>query len=88
MTVSYTHLDVYKRQALRRAAAKKLRTDVQTLKKLALVKRSVDARKKQDVRFVVTVDAVSYTHLDVYKRQFERWGKYAHDQYIRRHRRR
>ena len=43
-------------EALRRAAAKKLRTDVQTLKKLALVKRSVDARKKQDVRFVVTVD--------------------------------
>ena len=46
----------YTDEALRRAAAKKLRTDVQTLKKLALVKRSVDARKKQDVRFVVTVD--------------------------------
>ena len=45
----------YTDEALRRAAAKKLRTDVQTLKKLALVKRSVDARKKQDVRFVVTV---------------------------------
>lgn len=43
-------------EALRRAAAKKLRTDAQKLKKLALVKRSVDARKKQDVRFVVTVD--------------------------------
>ena len=46
----------YTDEALRRAAAKKLRTDVQKLKKLALVKRSVDARKKQDVRFVVTVD--------------------------------
>ena len=47
----------YTDEALRRAAAKKLRTDAQKLKKLALVKRSVDARKKQDVRFVVTVDA-------------------------------
>ena len=46
----------YTDEALRRAAAKKLRTDVQTLITLALVKRSVDARKKQDVRFVVTVD--------------------------------
>lgn len=46
----------YTDEALRRAAAKKLRTDAQKLKKLALVKRSVDARKKQDVRFVVTVD--------------------------------
>ena len=46
----------YTDEALRRAAAKKLRTDAQKLQKLALVKRSVDARKKQDVRFVVTVD--------------------------------
>ena len=46
----------YTDEALRRAVAKKLRTDAQKLKKLALVKRSVDARKKQDVRFVVTVD--------------------------------
>ena len=46
----------YTDEALRRAAAKKLRTDAQKLKKLALVKRSVDARKKQDVHFVVTVD--------------------------------
>ena len=46
----------YTDEALRRAAAKKLRTDAQKLKKLALVKRSVDARKRQDVRFVVTVD--------------------------------
>ena len=46
----------YTDEALRRAAAKKLHTDAQKLKKLALVKRSVDARKKQDVRFVVTVD--------------------------------
>ena len=46
----------YTDEALRRAAAKKLRTDAQKLQKLALVKRSVDARKKRDVRFVVTVD--------------------------------
>ena len=41
---------------LRAAAAKKLRLDSQKLKAVTVVKRSVDARKKNDVKFIVTVD--------------------------------
>lgn len=41
---------------LRGAAAKKLRLDPSKLKTVSLVKKSVDARKKNDVKFIVTVD--------------------------------
>ncbi len=41
---------------LRRAAAKKLRLAPEQIQGLALVKRSVDARRKSDVKFIVTVD--------------------------------
>lgn len=41
---------------LRRAAAKKLRLAPEQLKGLTLVRRSVDARRKSDVKFIVTVD--------------------------------
>ena len=50
MALGYTGAD------LRRAAAKKLRLAPEQLKSLALVKRSVDARRKSDVKFIVTVD--------------------------------
>ncbi|MBP3704789.1 MAG: hypothetical protein J6I98_04560, partial [Clostridia bacterium] len=42
--------------ALRSAAAKKLRLDAAKLKSVTIVKKSVDARKKNDVKFIVTVD--------------------------------
>ena len=67
--VSYTHLDVYKRQALHR------------LSKLSL---EIILKQKSSMRFLFffqsdTVDVptpnsaatVSYTHLDVYKRQIQ-----------------
>lgn len=41
---------------LRGVAAKKLRLDPSKLKMVSLVKKSVDARKKNDVKFIVTVD--------------------------------
>ncbi|MGN0479040.1 MAG: NAD(P)/FAD-dependent oxidoreductase [Hominenteromicrobium sp.] len=42
--------------ALRAAAAKKLRLEPSKLRSVALVKKSVDARRKNDVKFIVTVD--------------------------------
>ena len=50
MPLGYTGSD------LRRAAAKKLRLAPEQLKGLTLVRRSVDARRKSDVKFIVTVD--------------------------------
>lgn len=41
---------------LRRAAAKRLRCDENRIASVALVKRSVDARKKNDIRFDLAVD--------------------------------
>ena len=58
MPVSYTHLDVYKRQLLRKAEQKRL--------------LFTSIREKLDtIRKMVTdsLTPVSYTHLDVYKRQ-------------------
>ena len=54
--VSYTHLDVYKRQAytMRVIAGSARRLNLKTIEGL-------------DTRH--TTDTVSYTHLDVYKRQ-------------------
>ena len=63
-SVSYTHLDVYKRQDLEKLKVAELRekadelgVDHKGLKKAELVDAVLDA------------SAVSYTHLDVYKRQ-------------------
>ena len=53
-TVSYTHLDVYKRQVLKEA-------------KSAVVLRGT--KEKQNVFTDASGAPVSYTHLDVYKRQ-------------------
>ena len=84
--VSYTHLDVYKRQA------KELKKATQEYEKLLaeisgeqreIVRHSTIGREKSSVceddsallqKFFTKqsfVDAVSYTHLDVYKRQAE-----------------
>lgn len=46
----------YTADELRRAAAKRLRVEPQRLTSLSLVKRSVDARKKSDIKYIVTVD--------------------------------
>ena len=62
ITVSYTHLDVYKRQALTRTAtysSSTARLPTSTTKLFRASLRSTWAR------------SVSYTHLDVYKRQQE-----------------
>ena len=74
MPVSYTHLDVYKRQQHRRRtvvhpypfspADKNTRADT----------HCVPARKTVFICRLVMLDAVSYTHLDVYKRQVEVFG--------------
>lgn len=47
----------FNQQDLRRAAAKKLRIPPNALQDLWLVKKSVDARKKEDVHFVCTAEA-------------------------------
>ncbi len=48
----------YGEDGLRRAAAKKLRVPETALREVRLLKKSVDARKKQDVHFVCAVEAV------------------------------
>ena len=53
--VSYTHLDVYKRQKLRRAQK--------------LVGRRKKGSNRRGRALLNVQRAVSYTHLDVYKRQ-------------------
>ena len=60
--VSYTHLDVYKRQTL--GCAEKI-TGIDA--KVAGGKAHISIPK--DTGAQVTYSAVSYTHLDVYKRQ-------------------
>ena len=63
--VSYTHLDVYKRQALMRYYARRGVV-------LAENEIFVGDGAKSDIGNILDlfdVDTVSYTHLDVYKRQ-------------------
>ena len=66
MPVSYTHLDVYKRQALDKGYHLVLEKPISPLldECLALQKKAHEANR--------VVVAVSYTHLDVYKRQVEK----------------
>ena len=56
--VSYTHLDVYKRQIFN------------SLRKLDVLQELVDDRDVTEI-MVNGPNAVSYTHLDVYKRQIQ-----------------
>jgi len=64
MPVSYTHLDVYKRQGLHNALAVALIGCAR-----GMLRRGIEPRTQHVVR---VGGAVSYTHLDVYKRQGER----------------
>ena len=65
VTVSYTHLDVYKRQA---------HIFVHVIVQLVLVLYFAHvAVAKYRVEWI-TIHAVSYTHLDVYKRQVTCWA--------------
>ena len=60
--VSYTHLDVYKRQPQRRVRWVRARSSVRVLSPTAM--RRVDPASRWR-----RAGSVSYTHLDVYKRQ-------------------
>ena len=63
-SVSYTHLDVYKRQVkeeLKSGGAKRASTKAKNI--------SLRAKKAKGKARCDDITAVSYTHLDVYKRQ-------------------
>ena len=62
IAVSYTHLDVYKRQVLLRPG-----------KAFIIFRRPLLAEIQKIDGLVDGIDAVSYTHLDVYKRQPSRY---------------
>ena len=67
--VSYTHLDVYKRQTLlsygnEAVMLEKLITE--TEKEMQTIR---EAAKEKDLQKLDSLTPVSYTHLDVYKRQ-------------------
>ena len=73
--VSYTHLDVYKRQLLSRAYEADISVVHNPLSgKLEITTRENVKTKRLEEhllhRICHTPEAVSYTHLDVYKRQF------------------
>ena len=60
--VSYTHLDVYKRQEMAHALALEVGDEVICIKKRILADTT-------PVIYSIDYPPVSYTHLDVYKRQ-------------------
>ena len=75
LPVSYTHLDVYKRQGLARLAhARQLGRSLVRRRERFLI-RSVRLRHRfacprvEHAHMLGGLHAVSYTHLDVYKRQ-------------------
>ena len=75
MAVSYTHLDVYKRQALDEAGLKFIVGSRVTKAPADLASHfrwHGDAFTDGQVIDTITPRAVSYTHLDVYKRQGQR----------------
>ena len=66
-TVSYTHLDVYKRQATCSSRTlMKERNFLDSFGMLFLNKENFELYSKMPI----SIHPVSYTHLDVYKRQF------------------
>ena len=72
--VSYTHLDVYKRQAYERWAK------VYNLKQMAAALQYLQEHHLTDYAALTAsteAAAVSYTHLDVYKRQVHRSEKHG-----------
>ena len=68
-SVSYTHLDVYKRQALNTAivAVDKLKDTASSHERCSVIE--VMGRETGYLALHVGIATVSYTHLDVYKRQ-------------------
>ena len=77
-TVSYTHLDVYKRQSQRKQHAEHYRSHPENIHTLQKISRNSDACHKfnHGIPTVLissnskaSLKPVSYTHLDVYKRQ-------------------
>ena len=66
--VSYTHLDVYKRQLLK-GVMEELKNRGYQAVHLLVAKDNVKALRSYDKLNFENVGAVSYTHLDVYKRQ-------------------
>ena len=69
-TVSYTHLDVYKRQDYR--LARLLAAEVITEEPFEEIREETLQKAFETIgkcKRVINAGAVSYTHLDVYKRQ-------------------
>ena len=64
--VSYTHLDVYKRQMLNQVLVTKQTGETGKLVSKIMVAEAVALKKEC---YFAILQAVSYTHLDVYKRQ-------------------
>ena len=69
MAVSYTHLDVYKRQACKLAFACPACTFLPA--QIQIFPQQL--RQGGFLRFLQGFQPVSYTHLDVYKRQLQRF---------------
>ena len=69
--VSYTHLDVYKRQALNSKFGYKSVMQIPKLDKVVINVACGEAKDNEKILEAVMKDLgpVSYTHLDVYKRQ-------------------
>ena len=65
-TVSYTHLDVYKRQDVIHIVTEKQGIPVEVA---MTYNTSFNESVFSYVNDINTIEAVSYTHLDVYKRQ-------------------
>ena len=70
VTVSYTHLDVYKRQVQHDASARRGYRQRPALA-LALKRDAAGGLNcfQHDIAHLCNLQSVSYTHLDVYKRQ-------------------
>ena len=64
--VSYTHLDVYKRQDLVEAAQNAMREMISRMQHQICDSSIIEDNMHQ---LVQALETVSYTHLDVYKRQ-------------------
>ena len=52
----------YNDSILKKAVAKELRADINSIEKIALFRRSIDARKKNDLRFIITADVYLKTN--------------------------
>ena len=68
ISVSYTHLDVYKRQHLNLTKAQ-LKGATLAIVPGDPARSERIAKKLDNPEFLASTRAVSYTHLDVYKRQ-------------------